>query len=326
MIDQNDSNDQQRATIEQPLPKPHVAAREEIQLTGDATKQRGQQEASSNKPFLRFEKIQLWMNGFGIFVGAVVCVIYGFQLHVMKLQLAEMKGGSADTHELAVQAKNQADAAKAQSDATKAQADSTKAVAQSGVDQAKATNRLATESARSANAAIANANAAKEATVTGQKSLNLSERIMFVQERPWVGINTFNATIDDTGKITGTIGFNNFGRSPAFDVEMRTTCTFNKAPDLNIERTYMFAATGSKSILMPNSGGKSSDGMTCELHLSPTQSNLVEQGFTAIYLFGLITYRDSINTNNPLHTTRFCGRWNPKTKAFDDCPVYSSAD
>jgi hypothetical protein len=240
------------------------------------------------------------------------------QLEVMRGQLSEMKSGSADTHELAVQAKNQADAAKTQ-------ADSTKAVAQSGVDQAKATNRLATESERSADASVANSRAAHETAITGQKNLVLAERVMFVQERPWVGTSTFNATVDNEGKISSTIGFSNFGRSPAFDVEMRTACTLSKAPDLSIENTYLFAPAGSKSILMPGNA-KSSDGLTCELHLSLSQYTLVEQGFVPIYLFGFISYRDSINASNPRHITRFCGRWNPKTKMFDDCPMYTSAD
>lgn len=325
MIDKNDSQGQQGTSTKQPLRDSPIVAREEIKLTSNAAKQSEQQESGSSKPFLRFEKIQLWMNGVGILVGAVVCVIYGFQLHVMKSQLAEMKGGSTDTHELAVQAKNQADAAKAQSDATKAQAESTKAVATSGLDQAKATNKLAVESARSADAAVANSKAAQMTAVTAQKNLLLAERVLFVQERPWVGTSIFNATVDSDGKISGTIAFNNFGRSPAFDVEMRTACTITKPPDLSIESTYIFAGIGSKSILMPGNS-KSSDGLTCELHLSSTQSGLVEQGFAAIYLFGLITYRDGINTSNPLHTTRFCGRWNSKTKIFDECTVYTSAD
>jgi len=66
--------------------------------------------------------------------------------------------------------------------------------------------------------------------------------------------------------------------------------------------------------------------MSCDLHLSPQQFALIDQGTKKIYLFGYIRYKDSINTANPAHLTRFCGTWNNKSKLFDDCVGYTSAD
>ncbi|HEY2393809.1 MAG TPA: hypothetical protein VGK22_21730 [Candidatus Angelobacter sp.] len=335
MVERNDSSGQHGQAPQKARSEPPFSSLSEIDgpsyQTINRTPTTTPSDQDAKKAVAELDSIrrgELWIigiNSLAVLLALGVCLIYYFQLQVMKGQLqvmrgqlSEMKSGSTDTHELAVQAKNQADA-------VKTQAESTKAVAQSGVDQAKATNKLATESSRSADAAITNAKAAQEATVNGQKSLTLSERIMFVQERPWVGINGFSATVDNEGKVSGTIGFNNFGHSPAFDSELKTACTLNKPPELSIESTYLFKPSGSKAIVMPG-GGKSSDGMTCDLHLSFTQSNLVEQGFAVIYLFGTITYRDSINSSNRIHITRFCGKWNPKTKVFDDCQTYNSAD
>src|SRR5258708_29041415 len=167
-----------------------------------------------------------WIIGLGvatIVINTVIALIYYGQLKEMRkateaatksanaadATLKEIRQGGTDTHELAVQAKNKADAAKTQSD-------STKAVALSGVKQATPTNKLAFESSRSADAAVTNSKATQTAVVTGQKNLLLAERVLFVQERPWLCINTFNAILENGKPITVTITFNYTLRSRAF--------------------------------------------------------------------------------------------------------------
>src|SRR5258708_6627674 len=244
-----------------------------------------------------------WIIGLGvatIVINTVIALIYYGQLKEMRkateaatksanaadATLKEIRQGGTDTHELAVQAKNQADPAKTQSE-------STKPVALSGVEQAKATNKLAVESSRSADAAVTNSKATQTAVVTGQKNLLLAERVLFVQERPWVGINTFNAIVENGKPITGTITFNNYGRSPAFDVEIITACTFDRSPLFTLESSYLFVPSGSKSIMMPGSG-KTTVGLSCDLHLSATQFSPFDQGLKKIYLFGIIQFNATI--------------------------------
>ena len=226
--------------------------------------------------------------------------------------LKEIRQGGTDTHELAVQAKNQANR--------------TKDVADRALEQAKATNELAREAKRSADAAVTNSKAAQETAITGQRNLVLAERVLFVQERPWIGLENFTAVIESGKPITITVAFHNFGRSPAFDVEILNSCSYDIQPELVFEGRYaLVQRTGSISIMMPNAS-RATDGLTCGLNLTPQQSSLVETGMKRIFMFGQIRYRDSINTANPSHTTKFCGVWNQKTRQVNDCSGSQSAD
>jgi hypothetical protein len=101
-------------------------------------------------------------------LGASAAVI--FTLVFIALQWLEMRSGSADTHDLAVAAKTQADAAKSQADASKKIAEATKA-------QADNTEKLAT-------AAKTQADAASSAAATAKGALSLSVQSFHVSERP----------------------------------------------------------------------------------------------------------------------------------------------
>src|SRR5579872_5173805 len=86
------------------------------------------------------------------------------------LQWQEMKTGGADTHDLAV-------AAKAQADASKIQADNTVKLAQAAVEQAAATKALADDAKQQADAAVTSAN-------TARRSLQISSQQFRADQRP----------------------------------------------------------------------------------------------------------------------------------------------
>jgi hypothetical protein len=117
--------------------------------------------------------------------------------------LKEVRASSTDTHELSVQAKNQADR--------------TKDVADRALTQAQATNELARQAKRSAEANKESADAAKIAANIAAAQLELAER-------PWV-----DASIVIDGPLTFTVnGLNiplkltlrNTGHSPAQSVNI----------------------------------------------------------------------------------------------------------
>jgi hypothetical protein len=116
------------------------------------------------------------------------------QLVVMQQQVKEMQSGSTDTHELAVQAKKQADR--------------TKDVADSALEQSRATNALATEAKRSANAAM-NANA------IATKSLIQIEKANITVGKPDGIAAEFIMPPDPKEKAQLVVYFQNSGRSPA---------------------------------------------------------------------------------------------------------------
>ncbi len=122
------------------------------------------------------------------------------QLGVMDQQLTEMKAGGTDTHELAVQAKNQADR--------------TKDVADSALRQANATNRLAVEARRSA--------------TSGEEFLALARTNAVLERRPYVWIVRLEpAVIEKDKQITWTAHFTNYGRSPAIRLLTRANMIGN---------------------------------------------------------------------------------------------------
>jgi len=112
------------------------------------------------------ERAMAWLTGAIAFIALVQAVIFGLQwremnrqFRTMDRQLKEMENGGRDTHELAVQAKNQADR--------------TKDMADRALAQANATNKLALEAKRSADA---NSAANKIAVDAMRQS-----------QRPWIG-------------------------------------------------------------------------------------------------------------------------------------------
>jgi hypothetical protein len=111
----------------------------------------------------------------------VIAVVGIFQWIVIRGQLSEMRAGGKDTHELAVQAKNQGDASRDLAEAAKLQADRTKDIADRALVQATATNKLA-------GAAAVQADNSKEMVNAARKANEQADHSFSAQTRPWIGI------------------------------------------------------------------------------------------------------------------------------------------
>ena len=132
----------------------------------------------------------------------------GWQLSVMKQQLKEIHGSSADTHDLAIAAGKQADAAKKQSQQAEAQ---TRAMGDSLTktdNLIKATNRLVTAAKRSADAA-------NNANEIASRALMQSERANVAVGRPDGVVAEFVMPNDPKAKAGIVVYFQNTGRMPA---------------------------------------------------------------------------------------------------------------
>ncbi len=137
----------------------------------------------------------------------VIALVGILQWRVIGGQLDEMKKGGTDTHELAVQAKNQADRTRDIADRTLAQAD--------------ATNRLAAEAKRQADIARA--------------AMNSSIELSREDRRPWVGLQAVQCNGCTIGEdrslnirdLAGLIA--NTGRTPALQMVIDNYVAVNAA-------------------------------------------------------------------------------------------------
>jgi hypothetical protein len=298
VIDKNDSQEQQRTTAEQPLSDSPFESSTQTVRSGDQgingsskAEDRGKnvERATADLDSIRIG--EWWLIAVQVCVlitGIAVCVIYGKQLTVMKSQLDEMKSGSADTHELAVQAKNQADR--------------TKDVADRALLQANATNALAKEAERSA---------------------DLSEATSHLDERAWVGpsvIGLINAPIEANKEIQVGVNFCNSGKTPALNllgyadgtlVTSKVTVDFSKfvtPPGLN------------KNVLFP--GGCHHFQRRIQALPQPLIED-IEHGASKVIIFGLIRYKDVFRRQ---HWTHFCMSYSVELKGFGSCGSYNETD
>ena len=140
----------------------------------------------------------------------------------MNAQLQEMKSGSADTHNLAVAAQNQAIAmdrlkvaGQNQAVAASRQADATLALANGAAAQLKAITATADAAKQQAAAAILSSKSTDRLAQSGAKQVEA----LFESDRPWVAISLPNADPPVVGQDwVISAPFGNVGKSAGFDV------------------------------------------------------------------------------------------------------------
>jgi len=123
------------------------------------------------------------------------------QFRLTKRTLEEVQRGGTDTHELAVQARNQADR--------------TKDIADRALAQAASTNELARQARRSADAAKAQAIETGKLAKLTQDSLDVSQKAYVTVGRPDGDVAEIILPSDPTGKAAVLVFFQNTGHIPA---------------------------------------------------------------------------------------------------------------
>ena len=241
------------------------------------------------------------------------------------MQWREMHEGGKDTHDLAVQAKSQADAAGKQADAAKSMADSTKSLAERMKDQADRTKIIAEQAVIQARAAGISAQAASSAAKIASDQLVLSER-------PWVKIKhrianplTFNVGGRASGKDVASIiiedTLENVGQTAALNV-----FSWEDIIPLDSDFTRRTAQARQEEWCganrhRPPSGGLSGftlfphDPMVQQSTVGPTMETVTRaatnspkgiEGKVGFVLVGCVAYRSSFEPQtNPAHETWF---------------------
>jgi hypothetical protein len=203
--------------------------------------------------------------------------------------LKEIQKGSADTHELAIQAKNQADR--------------TKDVADKTLSLTMATNTLAEQTKRAANAA--------------QGASKVASESFALIQRPWVGVDLTNSPIlaltpepnvADRLGLMATFTLRNYGLAPALKISTFAVAasTFEKTAEASNsacgaadvwfeqkEKGYM------ESTLNQKVGFTLFPGQTFPI----SYSSAVEKNFADLWLMGCIVYADVFGKK---HKTKFC--------------------
>ena len=227
------------------------------------------------------------------------------QSQLAEQTLREVRSGGTDTHELAVQAKNQADR--------------TKDVADRTLDQANATNALARETKRQADIA--------------RDALNL-------EGRPWVGISgndSFRLQLVKGEPLKVVLIPKNFGTAPALKEssvnKMEEVPPVGHVPNFN---AYTREEAGPPTLLFPGSvstiqidtAKPSAQGNIVFAHLTDEEIHQIRTGIIHIYLYGSIWYED---TFHKAHRTDYCFMFNPETStevtsSFIACSEHNYAD
>jgi len=258
------------------------------------------------------EILTMVFTGVIAFVAIVQACIFWYQwkamkgqLSAMNGQLSEMQSGGKDTHELAVQAKNQADR--------------TKEVADNALSQARATNRLANEAKRTANA--------------NQQSLAVARQSLDLLQRPWVGIKSISvrSNVEEGTDVPATVSLGNFGKMPARRlnslVTMQTLCgPFPEHPSYGTQQDI---GGTSFSVLMPDQVWETAEfKLSRKLQKSDMEALRKITNDTStqcrLYVYGRVSYLDMLSNHRWRH---FCGYWHVGTaNTFSACLTYNDGD
>jgi hypothetical protein len=166
---------------------------------------------------------------------AVVVLTVGIVI-VSALQWYEMHTGSADTHQLAVDAKTQAEASKALAEAAKTTSSETHSLAEAAKSQADSTRKVADQT-------LAEVKATNSLARETHKTFEMSAKQLEVTQRPWitaklsVGRDGLSFTKDQKWSLDGVVVLKNVGHSPAVAISTMYAVVALSAVDIFDEPT-----------------------------------------------------------------------------------------
>lgn len=239
-------------------------------------------------------------------VTAIATVIYCF---VAWWTLREIRGGSVDTHNLAVAASNQAEWAKrlatnmqTQADRTKELSEGTKVLAERMKDQADRTKTIADQAIIQAQAAQVTADAARRSADAATSAAATDKSALETQTSPWLGITaeeaSYAVSVNPGGVSMGIrIKLHNYGNSPAIDVRIVTApeAIAPIPPQIKLSEKAFQLCSRSTELTK-----EAPDSPADQLVVWPTDTRELQSNsfnnmpgrYTTTYLPGCISYRD----------------------------------
>lgn len=246
-----------------------------------------------------------------------IVVLTGGIIFLGYMQWQEMHSGGIDTRNLATAAQFQAQQMETIAQVSRAQA----SAALTQANQAEIQARASLQQVGKLEAGVRETHALAE---QAQRSANIAQETLQIEERPWVGVIDLSVSDDIAiGKVpSAKMRIQNGGRTPAIHVEvlvrMNTYCgEFPKRPE------YDPVGPGSKTILMP---GLPQD--TAESKFTAPINEAFMQQFANdscnLYAFGRITYDDTLQNHHWRHVCTIWQKGTPRT--FTICSVYTDGD
>lgn len=262
------------------------------------------------------ERLKAWWNGPAwtdkaiVFLTLAIVGVGVAQTVIFREQWKEMHAGGADTHDLAVAAKSQADEAKVQADQARIQAEKAgenaqymKQLAEETLAQARATNRLAVEARRSAEYAGQLARtSAQELETSGETARN--------DQRAWVGLENVQLSTYKVGQpIKATVHLMNTGKSPALGVtysgnvkELESGEFPPLASDIAPPALSSIASIGTPIGIIPPQGSYEIQVDTPSL-LSDYSKEQIDHHTHVLWVWGTVRYHDIFGE---IHQTQYC--------------------
>lgn len=244
---------------------------------------------------------------------AIVVLTVGIVL-VSAMQWHKMHTGSADTHDLAV-------AAKAQADAARVQAENTKTIAESAKSQALNTQNLAQSTSDEVHRLDASVREAHRLVVASE----IANKNFKDADRPWIGAYMSMQDFEVGKSPVLTITVANTGRRPA-----RITLTEVRAKDYEAfpaRPEYPAGASEWQSVtlVVPN---QSANTVLTIATLTQQHMDLLMAGRDHYYVHANIEYLDVLT--HTTHWTHVCWRYFPGLKnsnsGFVNCDQYNEAN
>ena len=186
--------------------------------------------------------------------------------------------------------------------------------------QLAAANQNVTNTGKLASAALDHAKAARDSADAAKDAIKATEGNIRLDQRAWVGVQSmrFKGERQLNQKLEVEIIVHNTGKTPGRDVMVKKTGGIVPQPTQKIIDAMSFEPE-TTSVILPSNTFSSlyNIGMT----LSEADIKLLE-GNTALYVFGVITYRDIFQRN---HKTYFCGFYNRQEfPAIEFCPALNA--
>jgi hypothetical protein len=225
-------------------------------------------------------------------------------------QWYEMHTGGTDTHELAVQAKAQADKMKDMSDA----AEKIRQAAENLVIQDQRIADKAKESLEAANA-------------QNKRFLNVTIENSHLDQRPWVGATNYAYEITGSSPLAAVVQVINMGKSPALGILCRVYGATKTRGDIlkisDIEYPANVPIVKQGTILPTQHFLLNSVAVSLKPGQQKDLVTNIQSGDWVQYFYGEVRYRDIFGRSHWMH---FCSQYLPATKSGTPCAIYNDTD
>jgi len=238
--------------------------------------------------------------------------------------LYEIRSGGADTHALAVAAKNQAGDTSDIAQAAQDQVDAANEISDAADSFSETANTAVAEFKKAASEAAA---ASKRVARNAERNTKDAETSFRDDQRAWlvaVDVSPPNPPVAENNQPVFSITLANTGKTPAKKVQ-----PMNAAWPLPKGQSFVPIYMPAPANVIP-SVGIISPGMRPILKTNPTfqklsqtEVDMIKGGFTIWYIYGQITYEDV--SDRPHHTT-FCFYLNQDLTTTNACSTYNEAD